>query len=366
MITSPRDESARLPEVVWSGSDEQSMFALGTTLLRHRWRIVRWTLAFGVLTALLVAFKPPLYRASASFLPQGTDASRSGLASLAGQFGVSLPMGAQSTTLTPDFYVRLIKSRELLTALARDSVRVAAGDDKRTAVLDILEIKEPNARAREEKGVKLLQDLLVASVSKTTGVVELSAATRWPTVSLSIVSRLVDGVNEFNVRTKQGQAAAERKFTQARLQLAATDLRAAEDRLANFLEKNRQLNGSPELSFQRDRLQRVVSLQQQVFTSLTQSFEEVRIREVRDTPVITMVDSPAVSVAPEPRGRVTRVLLGLVVGVLFGAGIAVVSDTVARRRAEGDAQTMAFLAALGEVKGSGRRRDAGRAGQIPS
>ena len=355
-----------MAEVSWSGNDEQSMFALGTTLLRHRWRIVRWTLAFGVLTALLVAFKPAMYRASASFLPQGTDASRSGLASLAGQFGVSLPMGAQSTTLTPDFYVRLIKSRELLTAIARDSVRVSDNGGKPTAILDILEIKEPNPKAREEQGVRLLQDLLVASVSKTTGVVELSAATRWPEVSLSIVSRLVNGVNEFNVRTKQGQAAAERKFVQARLQLAATDLRAAEDRLANFLEKNRQINGSPELSFQRDRLQRAVSLQQQVFTSLTQSYEEVRIREVRDIPVITMVDSPAVAVAPEPRGRASRVLLGLVVGVLFGAGIAVVSDSVARRRAEGDAQTMAFLAALSDIKRGALRREAARIEQNPS
>lgn len=352
-------------EVAWSGADEQSMFSLGTTLLRHRWRLVRWALAFGVLTALMVAFTSPMYRASASFLPQGTDASRSGLASLAGQFGVSLPMGAASTTLTPDFYVRLIKSRELLTALARDSVRVAPGDEKRTAVLDILEVKESDARAREEKGVKMLQDLIVASVSKTTGVVELSAATRLPTVSLLIVSRLVDGVNDFNVRTKQGQAAAERKFVQTRVQLAATDLRSAEDRLASFLEKNRQINGAPELLFQRDRLQRDVSLQQQVFTSLTQSFEEVRIREVRDTPGITMVDSPAVSVAPEPRGRATRVFLGLVIGVLFGAGIAMVSDTVARRRAEGDVQTITFLAALSEATWSGRQLDDTRVGQTP-
>lgn len=351
MNTSPRDELRAGPELGWLASDEQSMLAIGTTLIRHRSRIMRSTLAFGLLTVVLVAFKPPVFRASASFLPQGSDASRSGLASLAGQFGVQLPMGVQPTTLTPDFYVRLINSRELLRELARDSVLVFANDQKPTALLDLLEIKERDNRAREEKGAKMLQDLIVASVSKTTGMVELSCATRWPAVSLSIVLRLVDGVNKFNVRTKQGQAAAERKFVQARLQLAGMELRAAEDRLANFLKVNRQLDGSPELSFQRDRLQRAVTLQQQVFTSLTQSFEEVRIREVRDTPVITMVDSPSVSVAPEPRGRLSRVLLGLIFGFLIGTGTALVSESIARRRRTGDVELVAFLNALGEIRG---------------
>lgn len=355
MNTDPGEESEGRPAVVWYRSDELTIFDLGISLIRHRRHILLCTLAFGLLTALLVAFELPLYRASASFLPQGSDASRSGLASLAGQLGVQIPMGAQSTTLTPDFYVRLLKSRELLTAVARDSVRVEAGSETRAAMLDVLKISAGSQGAREEQAVKELRELLVASVSKTTGVVELSVATRWPLVSLSIVSRAVEEVNKFNVQTKQGQASAERKFTEARVRLAGAELRTAEDRLVRFLESNRQLSSSPELSFQRDRLQSAVLLHQQVFNSLTQSFGEVRIREVRDTPVITMVDTPAVSVTPEPRGRVTRVLLGLIAGMILGGGIAVVSDVLARRLAVGDSQSKAFLDAVGDFKGRMRR-----------
>ena len=114
---------------------------------------------------------------------------------------------------------------------------------------------------------------------------------------------------------------------------------------------NRQFTSSPDLTFQRDRLQRDVTLKQQVFTSLTQSYEEVRIREVRDTPVITVIETPSVPTLPEPRGRLVRVLFGLIFGALFGAFIAFVSGAIARRRQEGDSEADEFVNTLGEVKG---------------
>ncbi len=91
------------------------------------------------------------------------------------------------------------------------------------------------APCREEQGVSLLVDIVTASVVKTTGVVELSVATQWPGVSLVIATALVNGVNEFNRRTRQGQEAAARKFVEQRLAIAAAELRGAEDRLEHLL-----------------------------------------------------------------------------------------------------------------------------------
>jgi uncharacterized protein involved in exopolysaccharide biosynthesis len=175
-------------------------------------------------------------------------------------------------------------------------------------------------------------------------------ATRWPSVSLAIVDKLVDGVNAFNLRTRQGQAAAERKFVEGRLALASSELRAAEDRLERFLTANRQ-SGSPELAFQRERLQRDVTSRQQLFTVLTQSYEEVRMREVRDTPAITMVEPPSVLTERQPLGRLKWVLFGLLLGAFLGGLGAFTREVTARRQKEGDAEAHAFVATLGEVKG---------------
>ncbi len=338
-----------MTEDIWRDHDDLSLFAVGTILLRNRWRIARWTLIGGVLAALAAFTKPALYVASASFIPAGTDQSRSAVAGLAGQFGVALPTGNPSQS--PDFYSSLLTSRELLSAVARDTFVVQERGGRRIAFLDLFKIDGNSAQRRVEEGVRQLKTIVKPSIVRTTGVVEVSVATEWRSVSLAIANDLLTEVNEFNQRTRQGQAAEERKFVEGRLALAASDLRAAENRLEDFLMTNRQFTSSPDLTFQRDRLQRDVTLKQQVFTSLTQSYEEIRIREVRDTPVIAVIETPAVPTVPEPRGRLVRVLFGLIFGALFGAFIAFVSGAIARRRQEGDPEADEFINTIGEVKG---------------
>jgi uncharacterized protein involved in exopolysaccharide biosynthesis len=340
----------------WQDGDEISLFGLGNAILRHRWRIVRWALFGGLVAASVVFTKPALYVASTSFVPLGqSETNRSGIASLAGQFGVALP-ATGSPTLSPDFYVSLVQSREILGQIARDSIVVAEMGLKKIGFLDLVGISSGSARRREELGVKALVGMIRASASKTTGVVELTVATRWPSVSVAIATTLIDKLNEFNQRIRREQAAAERKFVEGRLSLAGSDLRAAEDRLEDFLKTNRQFASSPDLSFQRDRLQRDVTLKQQVFTSLTQSYEEVRLREVRDTPVITVVESPSVPSLPEPRRRIMSVLLGLLVGGVFGLLLTLISEKLTRRRNEGDVQAREFAGTLGELKDEMRGR----------
>ncbi len=343
-----KSERSQRPRAEWRDGDDVSVFALGTTLLRNRWRIARWTLAGGAIAVLLVLSRAPKYAASASFIPQGTDATRTGLASLAGQFGLSMPIGNQ--TLSPDFYVRLLKSRTLLQRVTQDTFVVKELGGRRIAFLDLFEIPDAPSPRRQERGERALGNIVSASVQKTTGMVDLSVVTRWPSVSLSIATRLLNGVNEFNQLTRQGQAAAERKFIEGRLAVASTDLRDAENRLQEFLSTNRQVSNSPELSFERDRLQRAVSLQQQVFTSLTQSYEEVRIREVRDTPAITVIEAPSAPALPEPRGGLIKLLLGLFLGSCVGVGLAFMSHTMAKRREEGDVDAMRFFEILRDVR----------------
>jgi uncharacterized protein involved in exopolysaccharide biosynthesis len=341
--------------------EDISLFALGTTLLRKRWRIVRWMLLGGGIGALLGLLKPPLYLASASFVPQGNDASRSGLASLAGQLGVSLPASNQS--LSPEFYASLLKSRVLLLPIARDSFVIAERGPAKIAFVDLFKLSGPSEAAREEEALALLNKKIVGvSMSKLTGVVGVSAGSQWRSVSLDIVTKLVNGVSDFNEKVRQGQAAAERRFIGERLAVASAELRAAEDRLEGFLRTNRDLGHSPQLIIQRERFQRDLSLRQQVFTTLTQSYEDARIREVRDTPVITIFEPPAVPTQPERRGRFLRVAVGMFLGGAIGVGLVLFSAMMARRRAEGDEDANEFFGALDELKAQLRRslRWAGR------
>lgn len=324
-----------------------SLFSIGTLLLRHRWRVIRWTVACAVLALATVFFRPALFRATASFAPQGADASKSNLASLAGQFGVAIPTGGQ--TLSPEYYARLLKSRTLLRAVVLDSFVVDELGGRRVPLLELMEIKATDPALREDLGIEQLTKMVGTSVSKPTGIVEVTVRTRWRSVSLGLVSALVARVNEFNQVSRQSQASAERKFVERRLAVADSELRSAEDRYRLFTQANRQVANSPDLTLERDRIERLISQRQQVFTTLSQSHEEARIREVRDTPVITLVESPSVPARSEPRGRTKVVLLGLMLGAFLGGGLVVAREAMSRRRAAGDAEATDFATALGDA-----------------
>lgn len=132
--------------------------------------------------------------------------------------------------------------------------------------------------------------------------------------------------------------------------IARSDLREAENRLERFLVTNRQFNNSPELRFEQDRIQWDVPVRQEVFSSLRKAYEEVRIREVRDAPGISMFEIPSASTLPAPRGRGTRVVLGFLLGVFVGVLIALTSAMVARGKAAGYPDAVAFAGTLKEVK----------------
>jgi uncharacterized protein involved in exopolysaccharide biosynthesis len=315
-----------MTEAGWQDGDEISLLSVWRTL-RRRWRMIAyWVVGVSVLAAALVFPKPALYSSSMSFTPEGAESGRSGLASLAGQFGVAIPGGNQSQS--PDFYVKLLKSRAVLSQVARDSFVVPERGVGKHAVLDLLKVDAGPSPEREAKGVKMLADMIGVAANKSTGIVESMVSTQWPSVSYGIMSSLATAVNAFNQRTRQGQAAVERKFIEGRLTLTAAELRAAEDRLENFLRTNRQYGSFSELSFAKERLQRDVNVQQQVFTSLTNSLEDARIREVRDVPVITMVETPVLPVLPEPRGRARAVLVGAFLGALLGIVFVLVGEAV--------------------------------------
>jgi uncharacterized protein involved in exopolysaccharide biosynthesis len=329
--------------------DEVSLLALGTTLVRSRWRILRWVLIGAVAAALFILPRPRTYVASASFISQTGDAGRSGLASIAGQMGIAIPSGNQSQS--PDFYLSLLRSRVVLLPIAHDTLIVDELAGKRMTVLDLLGVPSGTPLRREEQGVTALQRLINVSVAKATGIVEFSVATKWRSVSLALVTALLNGVNEYNEATRQSQATSERKFIEGRLNLAAAELRDAENRLAGFQKGNRDFGGSPDLAIGRERLQRDLALRQQVFMSLTQAYEDARIREVRDTPVITVFEPPSAPSLPQRRGLLIGVLLGSVLGGLIGVLLSFTSGLLTRRQESGNSEAEEFANALREAKG---------------
>lgn len=329
-----------------SGSDvrdpDVSMLKVGTVILRWRRPILLLGFLGGLLGGTAGLLSPRLYTSRVVFLPQDSEGS-SDLALAASQFGIRVPT-AQSGW-GPAVYVELLQSPALLEPIARDTFVVAEEGARSIPLKDLLVDEAPSAQMQMDQAVRALRSIVDPREVRELGAVELTVTTEWPSISLALTERLVLGINEFNLETRQSQAAAERRFVEARAADAEVALRAVEERLERFLEGNRSI-GSPQLSFERDRLQREVNLRQQIYTSLVQSREEAKIREVRNIPVITMIETPRLPVMREPRGTVKKGIVGGFAGVMLGLLIAFFGHGLRLAREENSRESEEFFRTL--------------------
>ncbi len=294
-----------------------SLLALVNVVLAARRLVVGTGLALAILTGVVLLLLPRTWTSTSVFMPQGRRAP-SAISGLAAQFG--LAAAGLEAGQTPAFYADLLGSRELLAA-AVDSPYVVPGGATPVRLADVWGL-DGAPEDQRERAIRRLRSVMSAEVSQRTGTVQLAVGMTDPALAAAVNDRLLDLLNRFNLESRQSQAAAERRFTERRLGEIGQALREAEDRLQAFLQQNRDYRNSPELQFRKDRLEREVSLQQQLYTSLAQAFEQAKIDEVRDTPVITVVQRPFVPVRPDPRGIVAKTAAALLLGAALGIAIA--------------------------------------------
>lgn len=352
----PRSAGRQPPE-------EISLLQLVNVLLRHRCLVVLAPVAVAFLVIGFGLLGPRSYTATASFTPESGEGQAGSLSGLASQFGISVPTGEAGQS--PQFYADLLESRELLREAVLTEYDVetepdrAEGDRLQGDLVALLDIEANTRRLAVANAIRSLRDIVSVTTSPETGVVELSVTTRWPDLSRQVADRLIKLVNQFNLETRKTQAAAEREFIEDQVARAESALHAAEDSLEAFLERNRRYQNSPELTFRYERLQRQVNLRQQVFTSLSESHEQAKINEVRNTPVITVVEPPELPARPDRRRLALKGVLGLMLGGMAGVFWAFGREMMATSR-KADPDEYAEFARLkeeakGEVRGLWRR-----------
>ena len=294
------------------------------TIRRHaRWIGIMATVGL-VVTAVVVLLLPRSYSSSVSFVPQSTDNS-SRFSGLAAQFGISLG-AAQDAADSPEFYTELLGSREILEPVATSAYQVTA-EAKPQPLVDIYETDGATAAQRREAAIDELRSAVGTSIGKESGVIHFTVDARSPNLAQQLAQRIVQQLNEFNLHVRQEKAESERDFIRVRLADAESELNAAESALRSFLQRNRQYQGDPELQMEHDTYQRKVDIRQQVYTSLAQSYEQVRVDAVRNTPVIMVLERPVVPVRPKPRRLPLRAAIGAFVGALLGLAIGYFSST---------------------------------------
>jgi len=298
---------------------EESVLLPAMEVLLRRWRLL--VLIPAVLVALVVAralIGPGKWVSTSQFTPQSQRMpAPSALMGIAAQLG---SFGNLGNSESIDFYAALVRSREILEQIAQTEYPdPTSSKGERRNLIALYDLAGKNPREQLNRAVKRLEDDIDVGTDPRSNLVTVSVTAPSPVLAEQIHARLLALVTEFNMQRRQSGAHAEREFVEKRLAVAANELEDAEGELRRFDEANRR-SDVPSLALARARLARRVEQRSSLYTTLSTSYEQARMEEVRNTPVITIIEHPEGSA--EKKGGFVLALFGAMV---FGLGLSAVA-----------------------------------------
>jgi uncharacterized protein involved in exopolysaccharide biosynthesis len=313
--------------------DELSIVELRRGVAR-RWRwLVVWPATAALVGALAAVAWPKSWTSVTTFVPEQTSATGSILNGAMGGLGALVgggdALGSLTSKLkdgpTPDFFADVLQSQELLTATLRTRFPVTGQPGRSATLLEQLDAGGDTPERQLGNALRVFRRKVVVDVIRRSSIVSLSITLRDAQLSAAVANRMLELLNTFNLERRQLASREQRRFAEQRLAVAQRELEAAEAAKRDFLERNRGYKLSPRLAEEFDALERRADIKQTVLLGLARTFEESRVAEVRDTPLITIVDRavPADRPAqrPLPWGGAAAVL-GFLVAIsaaIFGA-----------------------------------------------
>lgn len=298
----------------------------------RRWRTVAgYTLVAGAAGAVIVFVIPKTFVARASLLVDTPDRPQlsGSLAQVAGQFGF---LGLGAGPRAPTFYRDLLLSRRTLTALITTSIHVPGQPGQLVPVYKVYSRGHIDSLTRRstEDVLRILGRRIETTVDERTSVIRVELGGPDPEQAAETLDSLLSLTNQFAVSNLRTRASQRREFVETRAAEARANLELAEDSLRRFNERNRRITDSPTLQFEEARLRRRVDLRQDLYVALSRELDQARIDEVRDTPILDVIDAPVPPSRHEAPNRRALTLLA----ALFGA-LAAVAGLVLERRTSG-------------------------------
>ena len=281
------------------------IFSMISALWSRRKMIV---LSVGILTVLGLAVSlilPESFLASSVILPE-TDKSKvsalGGLSDLASLAGVNV--GGEGSLVK--LYPTILKSEAVLKNVVFNKYQTK-GFSHPVNLIEYWEIDSKTPELQYETALKFLREELQVSMDNKTSVITISISMPEPQLAADILNSVTSELDQF-IRNKRATSAGEqRKFVEGRLTEVKQDLTKSENSLKEFREKNRQVL-SPQLLLEQERLIRDVQINATIYTELRKQFELVKIEEVKNIPVINVMD-PARTPAKKDKPKKAIIVL---------------------------------------------------------
>ena len=349
--------------------DEISLLDILVVFARKKRLIVGSIIAFALLGLTIAITSSAEYTSDAKVVREAED-GQSGMpfsGGLSALQGLGVRLGGSASGLNPESYPDILRSREVRLAVVRDTFYVQEMGRSMTYVdyvnrepgwtshvwrytvglpgtlLDAMRgdegpqagdrvgtpgADERRALTEEEAGaIRAVENVLSTSIDRETGLMSISVTTGDPVLSAGLADSFSRHLTE-RVRSIRTQKSRDNmRFMEERMEEARAALREAEERMANFMDRNRNIT-TESLRTERDRLRRQVNFAEQLYSDVQAQMTQSQIELQRSEPVLTVLEEPVVPSRPSGPRRTLIVLLSLILGGFVGIGAAFVATAV--------------------------------------
>jgi uncharacterized protein involved in exopolysaccharide biosynthesis len=300
------------------------------------WKKKKQFLIFnGVVAVLAVLYllfiSKPYFTSSVYILPEygnqsSTLASLSGLASMAGiNVGDVPPNEIYRKILSSEKVLKEVMYNKYFTEKFEDSVNLIQYFEINSPDEDESVIWQERYKFLEARKI-LYEKLLKTDIDRVTTVLSLTVTMPEPKLSADVANSFAAALNNYITNDRQSYAREQSEYLFNRLNQVRDSLRFHEEQLKIFSENNRSITNSPQLLLEQNRLKRNVEIAQSVFIELTKQYELVKLEEVKDTPVVNIMEVAEPPVKKTgPRRKVNLIIILFFSGI-FSAGYILFKD----------------------------------------
>lgn len=342
-----------------ANNDEIDLIALARTLWDGRRTVIKFTLGGLVLGLIFALLSPKEYTASTVMVPQTSNPASKlgGLSSLAAMAGVNLSDMGSSETLSPMIYPQIVQSvpfqLELMnTAFTCPDVEqpvslydyyteykkpgVLGTVKKYTLGLPFLLLKAIKGESDEsapsvestllsltedqEAVRKQLGEQIAIDINDKDGYITLNTNFEAPLLAAQVAQKAQSMLQAYITKYKLEKAADQLKFVQARYTEKEAEFEKAQNELALFRDRNRNVSSNVALTEQ-ERLQSQYNLAYSVYSELAKQVETAQIQVKEDTPILTVIEPVRVPLEKTKPNRPMILVVWIVLGGIIGIAL---------------------------------------------
>ena len=270
-------------------------------------------------------FQSPIYLSQASILiPDEKRDSMGGLAGLASQFGVNVPMESSFDLSSPSLYPELLNSRTFSEKVLEKEFFIEQYG-KKLSLLRILTHGEDEPKYGRDTLITQATAILnseylsfIKDIKSPVSIIEVRASD--PIFAKDLADVVLTELEALSRYYKTQKVNEKITFIEDRISSVEKDLKRSEKILKDFNERNRQIS-SPALQLEEERYERDVEVQKGIYLTLKQQLELAKIEEIQETSIFQVLDEPQIAISPSNKNIKTPLILALMFGIGIGISL---------------------------------------------